>query len=163
MSLEVLNNDKNICFFNSPIKIITIYQDYQYDQSDHDSLTSAERNYLFKTLEDFSPEVKTGRTTKLNGLGLTVKYPQPSIIGGSPFDAIRYESTSDELVYVLTPTQAACYFLTLEDEKLTQENLNLLLKKQPINIKKIEFSARTESQFIENYKKFKVTMYYNWV
>lgn len=158
MTLEDLNQDKNLCFFNSPIKIISIYDHYKYDRSDLDTLSGPQRKYLESKVQDFEPKVKSGRVIELRKINQSLNYPKLNILGGSPFDTLRYEKVSEEKVFVLSPTQAACYFLTLENHDDAKTFLERLLSKQPVNLKKISDHVRTETKLKERYHELKSFM-----
>lgn len=158
MTLEDLNQDKNLCYFDSPLKVISIYDHYKYDRSDLDTLSGPQRKYLESKIQDYEPKVKSGRVIELKKINQSLNYPKPNILGGSPFDTLRYEKKSSEKVFVLSPTQAACYFLTLENIEDSKDFLKRLLKKQPVNLKKIADHARTETDFSERYNELKSFM-----
>lgn len=155
MELNDLNRDKYLSYFESPLKVIVIYEHHRYDTSDYDSLNTPQIKHLENKVKDLNPIQRTGRTTLLTELGLTLTYPKPKILGGSSFDILRYEKSDDKTVFVLTPTQAACYFLTLDDESLSKKLLKELVSKHPINIKKIDFQVRTEYAYRGLFKKLK--------
>jgi hypothetical protein len=147
LKLNDLNKDKYLSYFESPVKIIVIYEHHRYDTSDYDSLNTPQIKYLENKVKELKPLQKTGRTTVLTEIGLTLTYPKPKILGASSFDILRYEKSDDKTVFVLTPTQAACYFLTLDDESLSKKLLKELVSKHPINIKKIDFQVKTEYSY----------------
>ena len=155
MRLEQLNEDKYLSYFNAEINIIVIYEHYRYDSSDYDSLNTPQINYLLDKVEDLNPTAKTGRKIELKKIEKTLVFPKPAILGASSFDVLRYEKQDDSFIFVLTPTQAACYFLTLEDDKRSKELLTVLLSKHPVNLKKIAFQVRTEYSYKERFYEFK--------
>ena len=155
MSLADLNQDKYLSFFDSPLKMIVIYEHHRYDISDYDSLNTPQREHLEAKVAQYNPIRESGRKTDLTELGLSLVYPKPGILGGSSFDVLRYEEKNESFVFVLTPTQAACYFLTLQDEKLSKKLLKQQVAKHPINLKKIEFLVRTEYAYRGLFKKLK--------
>jgi hypothetical protein len=158
MDITIINQDKHLCYFNSPIKIITIYDHHLYDRSDYDTLSKPQRTYLERKVADFEPETKSGRITYLSKLNRSLVYPKPAILGGSPFDILRYERQDDSFIYILTPTQAACYFLTLDDENDSKRYIEELLMKHPINIKKIDDFIRTEMAYRDRFMRLRPAM-----
>lgn len=151
MSIKDLNQDKNICYFDTPIQVISIYDHYRYDRSDHDGLSAPQRDYLLNKCKKFGLKQMTGRTYLLEELDLKLVFPKQSILGASPFDSFKYEKYDEKTVFVLTPTQSSCYFLTLDAKEESLKYLELLLSKQSINFKKIKDHVRTESQYKERF------------
>lgn len=155
MKLEQLNEDKYLSYFAADINIIVIYEHYRYDSSDYDSLNTPQINYLLDKVAELNPSAKSGRKIELEKIEKILVFPKPSILGASSFDVLRYEKQDDSFIYVLTPTQAACYFLTLEDEESSKELLTVLLSKHPVNLKKIAFQVRTEYAFRQRFNDLK--------
>lgn len=152
MTIDRLNQDKNICYFDTPVQVISIYDHYRYDRSDHDGLSSPQRDYLINRCREFGLKQVSGRIYTLEKLDLKLVFPKQSILGASPFDSFRYEKHDEKTVFVLTPTQAACYFLTLSSKEESLKYLKLLLSKQSINFKKIQDHVRTESQYKDRFE-----------
>lgn len=140
-----INENKNLLFFNTPIKVITIYDHHIFERSEYDSLSPPQREYLEKFLEEFEFIKISGRELKSDQFNLKVVFPKPAILGASPFDTLRYEKINEDTIYVLTPTQCACYFLSLEDFDEAKKLLEILINKFPINLKKIKDHAQIET------------------
>jgi hypothetical protein len=151
VSIEVLNQDKNLCYFDTPIQVITIFDHYRYDRSDFDGLSAPQRDYLLQCCKEFDLKQMSGRKYQLKNLGINLIFPRQSILGASPFDCLRYEKADSNTIFVLTPTQAACYFLTLAQKSDSQQYLQKLLSKQSINLKKIKDHVRTENDYLERF------------
>lgn len=142
--INKVHNDNNLMFFDTPIKIITIYDHYIYERSDYDSITNSQRNYLEKFLTNFGFKQISGRELKSKELGLSIIYPKPQILGASLFDILRYEKVSKDSIYILSPTQCACYFLSLDDFDMAKKLIEDLIFKFPINLKKMKDHAINE-------------------
>jgi hypothetical protein len=151
--LEDLQNS-NLFFIHGEIKAISIYDHHTYDRSDYDSLSPPQRQYLLDRLSRIGFKQKSGRTCYHEKEDITVIFPKPNILGGSPFDVIRYEKKAANIVYALTPTQAFCLLLNQSDEKESLTSLKELIQAQPVNIKKIKDYVRTESQLKDRFDKF---------
>lgn len=152
MMIDNLNQDKYLCYFDTPIQIISIYDHYRYDRSDHDGLSVPQRDYLINRCRDFGLKQVSGRVYTLENLDLKLVFPKQSILGASPFDSFRYEKHDEKTVFVLTPTQAACYFLTLSNKEESKKYLDILLSKQSINFKKIKDHVRTEANYKDRFE-----------
>ena len=147
-----INQNKNLMFFDTPIKIISIYDHHLFERSEYDSLSPPQREFLEKFLADYEFSKKSGRELYSSSLNLKVVFPKPAILGASPFDILRYEKLKEDTIYVLTPTQCACYFLTLEDFDEAKKLLEELIHKFPINLKKIKDHAQIETQILARFE-----------
>lgn len=137
--------DKNLLYFNTPTKILSIFDHIRYDRSDLEAISQPQRQYIFDKVKDNGFKWKTGRTLK-NEDNIEIIFPKQGILGASPIDILRYEKPSENKIYVLTPTQTACYLLTLNESNFLS-NIEKLLNKMPINIKKIQDNIRLEKEY----------------
>ena len=127
---------KTSFFFDTPIKIVSIFDHIRFDRSDVELLSKEQREYIFHKARGDGFVWKSGRILKNKESRVEIVFPKQNILGANPIDILRYEKTSGDRVFVLTPTQAACYFLTLGEESFVQ-NTKRLLERMPINIKKV--------------------------
>jgi DNA-binding response OmpR family regulator len=136
MDIESINSDRNLIYFNTPIKVISIYDHHLFDRSDYDTLSKPQRDHLEYKLKDFGWQRKSGRKIFLSKTNQTLIFPKPNILGGSPFDTLRYEKSDNNVVFVLTPTQADCYELGASNfvQKPINNNILIAIIKKNINM-----------------------------
>lgn len=155
MELQDLNKDKYLSFFDHKPRLIVIYEHHQYDACDYDSISTAQIKHLLQKTAVFNSKQKSGRVIQLETPAVTLKIPKPAILGASSFDILRYEKQDPNTIFVLTPTQAACHFLTIENENHSLSFLQQLLLKHPINFKKIAAQIKTEFDHRDRFAKFR--------
>lgn len=150
--IQELKDDKNFYVVEGSLNILSVFDHTNYDRSDLDLLSGPQRQYVEKKLKKHGYKFKTGRVLQSKTQSIVFRIPKQSIISANPFDIIRYEKRDQGDIFVLTPTQSACLIInriTVKDElKLA---LKELIKKQPINLKKIYDNIRFEKSK-ENYQ-----------
>ncbi len=135
---NVFAKDDYLVFFDEPHLILSVYDYGFYDRSDIDMLGPAQRDYVAKKLASKGYQWTSGRILESKETDYRVVFPRSSIQGASPADIMRYETRHEKDIFVLTPTQAACYLLTLEDKAEAYQKLEQLISEQPINLEKMK-------------------------
>jgi len=142
--LDELGQDKNFVYITSPDNILSVFDHTNYDRSDLEILSVPQRKYTEKKLKKFGYKFKTGRVLISNEYTQKFRIPKQSIISSNPYDILRYEKRDDQDIFILTPTQAACYIITHYESVQLMQKLKALIEKQPVNLKKIYDHSRFE-------------------
>ena len=142
--LDELNQDKNFVYIAYPDSILSVFDHTNYDRSDLEILSVPQRKYTERKLKKFGYKFKTGRVLISKDYSQKFRIPKQSIISSNPYDILRYEKRDDGDIYILTPTQAACYILTHYESVELLQRLKSLIEKQPVNLKKIYDHSRFE-------------------
>lgn len=143
--IQELKDDKNFYVVEAPMSILSVFDHTNYDRSDLDLLSGPQRQYVERKLKKYGYKFKTGRVLQSKTNPIVFRIPKQSIISANPFDIIRYEKRDQGDIFVLTPTQTACLIINrITDQDELKEALKDLIKKQPINLKKIYDNIRFE-------------------
>ena len=132
------SDDDYLVFFDEPHLILSVYDYAFYDRSDIDMLGPAQRDYVARKLASKGYKWTSGRMLENQDSDYRVVFPRGSIQGASPADIMRFETRGENDIFVLTPTQTACYLLALEDKAEAYQKLEYLIGQQPINLEKMK-------------------------
>lgn len=136
--------------YQSPVNMISVFDDLRYDRADADLLSPGMRNHVDKKLTSAGFKQESGRVFQHSDNGIRCIIPKSHALGASPFDITRYTPKEEADYYILTPTQTACQFIRYLSVQKAVESIDQLVKTQPVNLIRIGDYLDYES----NYKAF---------
>ena len=151
--IENLNSDKNLKVYGGSLRLISVYDDNRYDRSDLDIVTRGMRNYIVNRLKEFDYDYVSGRVLGSKSYDAKFIIPKVGQLGGSPFDILRREKRSELDYFVVTPTQAAAFFLVKYSVENAIELMAELIETHPINFLKLKDFVGSEGfsdEFIDS-------------
>lgn len=142
------NNQTYFAWHESPIQIISVYDDKRYDRSDIDNLSPAMYRYTANQLKDFGFVRVSGRVFQHSVFNADAIIVQAKVQGASPFHSLDYCSRKPEDILILTPTQTAAVFINDLPHEQAIEKIVALIKTQPINLFKLKDHLENSSRHI---------------
>ncbi len=124
-------------YWHQQLRIISVFDDVRYDRSDLDLLSPAMRQHIVKQLKQLGCKQARGQQL-ISPNGNVLWMPKPSVLGSSTFDIGKYTKRAEHDIYILTPTQAAAYWLDNGELEPAVEAIANMIKQQPCNLRKIE-------------------------
>ncbi len=119
------------------LRLISIFDDLSYDRSDLDILSPSMRNHAISKLIPLGFKQISGNILEHSVSGDRCLIPKFHALGSSPFHITQYNPKNENDFYILTPTQSACQIIDRYSHEIAFEKVEALIKKQPINIRKI--------------------------
>ena len=119
------------------LRLISIFDDLSYDRSDLDILSPSMRNHAVSKLIPLGFNQSSGTILEHSASRDRCLIPKFHALGSSPFHITLYTPKNENDFYILTPTQTACQIIDSYSQELAFEKIEALIKKQPINIRKI--------------------------
>ena len=119
------------------LRLISIFDDLFYDRSDLDILSPSMRNHAVSMLNPLGFKQISGTVLEHSASRERCFIPKFHALGSSPFHITLYTPKNEDDFYILTPTQTACQIIDGYSHDLAFEKIETLVKKQPINLRKI--------------------------
>ena len=127
----------HMCLADEKLRLISIFDDLSYDRSDLDILSPSMRNHAVSKLIPLGFNQISGTILEHPASGDRCLIPKFHALGSSPFHITLYTPKNENDFYILTPTQTACQIIDRYSHKIAFEKIEALIKKQPINVRKI--------------------------
>ena len=119
------------------LRLISIFDDLSYDRSDLDILSPSMRKHAISKLIPLGFKQISGNILEHPASRDRCLIPKFHALGASPFHITSYTPRNENDFYILTPTQSACQIIDRYSHEIAFEKIEALIKKQPINIRKI--------------------------
>ncbi|MDX8350435.1 hypothetical protein SLH49_20795 [Cognatiyoonia sp. IB215446] len=132
--LRVIDRDPYICIADENLRIISVFDDLQYDRADMDMLSGPMRRCVIERLAPLGFRQISGGVLENTAEGIRMLMPKFRALGASPFDAARDTPRRSQDYYILTPTQTACHFVSHYATGAAIAAIEKLIVQQPVNL-----------------------------
>ncbi|MEM1162557.1 MAG: hypothetical protein AAGJ28_16615 [Pseudomonadota bacterium] len=135
--VEVLNADPYLMIADSPLQLISVFDDLHYDRADLDMVSGPMRRRAADKLAPLGFKQISGSVLENRAEDIRVLLPKFKALGASPFDATRYTPRREQDYFILSPTQAACQIIDNYAPDDAARQLSELVVKHPVNLLRI--------------------------